>query len=166
MFVGFWLKRERADRSLIVGNYGNHKEGKHDNSKFLYMNSRICDRQSICVRPPRRPTKKERCDRQTKPCVCATTSSDEREQEISHRIVGSKILHTSPTTRSLQTFIQGVHKVRVHFKKFITFFFVLYLLIFILHSRECEMYRYILDGTSALAWELPFFRCLGHLSST
>ena len=31
-----------------------------------------------------------------------------------------------------------------------------------LHSRESELYRYILDGTSALAWELPFLRCLGH----
>ena len=40
------------------------------------------------------------------------------------------------------------------------------LFIFILHSRESELYRYILDGTSALAWELPFPRCLGHLSST
>ena len=37
--------------------------------------------------------------------------------------------------------------------------------IFILHSRESELYRYILDGTSAVAWELPFSRCLGHLSS-
>ena len=42
----------------------------------------------------------------------------------------------------------------------------MYLFIFILHSRESELYRYILDGTSALAWELPFLRCLGHLSST
>ena len=37
--------------------------------------------------------------------------------------------------------------------------------IFILHLRESELYRYILDVRSALAWELPF-RCLGHLSST
>ena len=44
------------------------------------------------------------------------------------------------------------------------FFFVLF--IFILHSRESELHRYILDGKSALAWELPFPRCLGHLSST
>ena len=43
---------------------------------------------------------------------------------------------------------------------------LLYLLlfaIFILHSRESELYRYVLDGKSALAWELPF---PGHLSST
>ena len=45
-------------------------------------------------------------------------------------------------------------------------FFVFVLFIFILHSRESELYRYILDGKSALAWELPFPRCLGHLSST
>ena len=45
-------------------------------------------------------------------------------------------------------------------------YFFLYLFIFILHSRESELYRYILDGTSALAWELPFLRFLGHLSST
>ena len=38
--------------------------------------------------------------------------------------------------------------------------------IFILHSRKRELYRYIVDGTSALAWELPFPRCLSHLSST
>ena len=43
---------------------------------------------------------------------------------------------------------------------------VLVLSIFISHSRESELYRYILDGTSALAWELPFSKCLGHLSST
>ena len=36
----------------------------------------------------------------------------------------------------------------------------------ILHSRESEMYCYVLDGMSALAWELPFPKCLGHLSST
>ena len=39
--------------------------------------------------------------------------------------------------------------------------FFLYLFIFILHSRESELYRYILDGTSALAWELPFFEVSG-----
>ena len=46
------------------------------------------------------------------------------------------------------------------------YFFCIVLFIFILHSRESELYRYILDGKSALAWELPFPRCLGHLSST
>ena len=47
-------------------------------------------------------------------------------------------------------------------------FFVLFVLfaIFILHSRESELYRYTLDGKSALAWELPFSRFMGHLSST
>ena len=43
-------------------------------------------------------------------------------------------------------------------------FFVLFA-IFILHSRESELYRYTLDGKSALAWELPFSRFMGHLSS-
>ena len=38
--------------------------------------------------------------------------------------------------------------------------------IFILHSRESELYRYTLGGKSALAWELPFSRFMGHLSST
>ena len=41
-----------------------------------------------------------------------------------------------------------------------------YFAIFILRLRESELYRYILDGTSALAWELPFVICLGHLSFT
>ena len=36
----------------------------------------------------------------------------------------------------------------------------------IFHLRKSKLYRYILDGTSALAWELPFSTCLGHLSST
>ena len=45
------------------------------------------------------------------------------------------------------------------------FCFVLFA-IFILHSRESELYRYTLDGKSALAWELPFSRFMGHLSST
>ena len=46
-------------------------------------------------------------------------------------------------------------------------FFVLFA-IFILHSRESELYRYTLDRKSALAWELPFSRfflwatCLPH----
>ena len=44
-------------------------------------------------------------------------------------------------------------------------FFVLFA-IFILHSRESELYRYTMDGKSALAWELPFSRFMGHLSST
>ena len=39
-------------------------------------------------------------------------------------------------------------------------FFVLFA-IFILHSRESELYRYALDGKSALAWELPFFEVYG-----
>ena len=45
------------------------------------------------------------------------------------------------------------------------FVFVLFA-IFILHSRESELYRYTLDGKSALAWELPFSRFMGNLSST
>ena len=40
-------------------------------------------------------------------------------------------------------------------------FFFLYLFIFILDSRESELYRYILDGTFALAWELSFFEVSG-----
>ena len=47
---------------------------------------------------------------------------------------------------------------------FIVFLFLF--AIFILHSRESELYRYTLDGKSALAWELPFSRFMGHLSST
>ena len=45
------------------------------------------------------------------------------------------------------------------------FVFVLFA-IFILHSRESELYRYTLDGKSALAWVLPFSRFMGHLSFT
>ena len=45
------------------------------------------------------------------------------------------------------------------------FVFVLFA-IFILHSRESELHRYTLDGKSALAWEFPFSRFMGHLSST
>ena len=48
---------------------------------------------------------------------------------------------------------------------FFCFLFVLFA-IFILHSRESELYRYTLDGKSALAWELPFSRFMGYLSST
>ena len=43
---------------------------------------------------------------------------------------------------------------------------VFYLPYFILHSRESELYRYTLDGMFVLAWELPFSRFMGHLSST
>ena len=45
------------------------------------------------------------------------------------------------------------------------FCFVLFAIL-ILHSRESELYRYTLDGKSTLAWELPFSRFMGHLSST
>ena len=45
-------------------------------------------------------------------------------------------------------------------------FIFVFFAIFILHSRESEFYRYTLDGKSALAWELLFPKCLGHLSST
>ena len=45
-------------------------------------------------------------------------------------------------------------------------FFIVLFAIFILHSRESELYRYTLDGKSALAWELHFSRFMGHLSST
>ena len=44
-----------------------------------------------------------------------------------------------------------------------TFFLIA---IFILYSRESELYRYSLDGTSTLALELPFLRGLDHLYST
>ena len=50
-------------------------------------------------------------------------------------------------------------------KHTLAFYFFLFA-IFILHSRESELYRYTLDGKSALAWELPFSRFMGHLSST
>ena len=48
------------------------------------------------------------------------------------------------------------------------FCFILFVLfaIFIIHSRESELYRYTLDGKSALAWELLFSRFMGHLFST
>ena len=50
------------------------------------------------------------------------------------------------------------------FRKFFLFF-VLFA-IFILHSRESELYRYTLDEKSALALELPFrglwATCLPH----
>ena len=49
---------------------------------------------------------------------------------------------------------------------FLFFYLFIYLPYFILHSRESELYRYTLDGKSALAWELPFLRFMGHLSST
>ena len=46
--------------------------------------------------------------------------------------------------------------------KITVFFFFLFLFaIFILHSRESELYPYTLDGKSALAWELPFSRFYG-----
>ena len=44
--------------------------------------------------------------------------------------------------------------------------FIVLFAIFILHSRESELYRYTLDGKSALAWELPFLRFMDPLSST
>ena len=49
---------------------------------------------------------------------------------------------------------------------FVCFIFFVLFAIFILYSRESELYRYTLDGKSALAWELPFSRFMGHLSST
>ena len=40
------------------------------------------------------------------------------------------------------------------------------LAIFIFHSRKSKLYRYVLDGMSALAWELLFPKYLDHLSSS
>ena len=54
----------------------------------------------------------------------------------------------------------GVHQGSVFFFLFFVLLFVLFA-IFILHSRESELYRYTLDGKSALAWELPFFEVYG-----
>ena len=51
-----------------------------------------------------------------------------------------------------------------HSSPLISYIYVLSM--FILHLRESELYRYILDGTSALAWELPLLWYLGHLPST
>ena len=51
-------------------------------------------------------------------------------------------------------------------QRIVLFCFIVLFAIFILHSRESELYRYTLDGKSALAWELPFLRFMGHLSST
>ena len=49
---------------------------------------------------------------------------------------------------------------------FIYLFILFYLLVmFVLHSRESELYRSNLDGRSALAWELPFSRCLSHIKT-
>ena len=44
--------------------------------------------------------------------------------------------------------------------------FIVLFAMFILHSRESELYRYTLDGKTALVWELPFSRFMGYLSST
>ena len=49
---------------------------------------------------------------------------------------------------------------------FVLFCFFVLFAIFILHSRESELYRYTLDGKSALTWELAFSRFMGHLSAT
>ena len=45
-----------------------------------------------------------------------------------------------------------------------TIFFLFAILIF--HLQESELNRYVLDGKFALAWEMLFPRCLGHLSAT
>ena len=44
-----------------------------------------------------------------------------------------------------------------------TLSFILFYLPYLSSIHEKAMYRYVLDGKSALAWELPF---PGHLSST
>ena len=48
-------------------------------------------------------------------------------------------------------------------KIFLVFLFFIFFLPYLSSIFEKAMYRYVLDGESALAWELPF---LGHLSST
>ena len=45
-------------------------------------------------------------------------------------------------------------------------FICLFYLPYLSSIHEKAMYRYTLDGKSALAWELPFSRFMGHLSST
>ena len=82
------------------------------------------------------------------------------------------ILHLLSVTGKLQKYLQVVktpnnfvmskEATQIYHVCFVLF----YLPYFILHSRESELYRYTLDGKSALAWELPFSRFMGHLSST
>ena len=58
-------------------------------------------------------------------------------------------------------------KIRLRNKSIFRYMYIYFLFtIFILHSGESDLYRYVLDGMSALAWELLLPRCLGHLSST
>ena len=84
----------------------------------------------------------------------------------------SKILQSyGVSLHTMETEIQATEKFLQNYRTtgydsaFCFFVFVLFA-IFILHSRESELYRYTLDGKSALAWELPFSRFMGHLSFT
>ena len=72
-------------------------------------------------------------------------------------------LHHRPTEMMHGAVIWSFPPAMINLFCFILFFLFT---IFILHSRESELSRYVVDGMSALAWELLFPRCLGHLPST
>ena len=78
-----------------------------------------------------------------------------------------KIKLFSGFTFSAQTIIRRIRKIseNVKYNQKDLLCLVLFA-IFILHSRESELYRYTLDGKPALARELLFTRFMGHLSST
>ena len=83
-------------------------------------------------------------------------------EAIEESFEGSDILFSQQKV-SLQTIGLAAERFKIKdlYEYLDKLFFFLYLFIFILHSRESELYRYILDGTSALAWELPFFEVSG-----
>ena len=78
------------------------------------------------------------------------------KKEAPQIIVTHCFLHRHAlASKTLPSNLQEILSISV--KVFVFVFVFCILFIFILHSRESELYRYILDGTSALAWELPFF---------
>ena len=87
--------------------------------------------------------------------VTRFAKGDHRQVKIKEFFLNFFPLHVK-NTKIITTSIRAANSV---------LFYVLFA-IFILHSRESELYRYTLDGKSALAWELPFSRFMGHLSST
>ena len=77
-----------------------------------------------------------------------------------------KLEHTEPAEKDSVASVPQREQVASTPDRDCIVFFCIVLFIFILHSRESKLYCYFLDGTSVLAWVLPFAICLGHLSFT
>ena len=84
-------------------------------------------------------------------------------------LVKTKTKAVKPNAKTIKNGLMTGFNIMTGLKIYVTakniYIFFLFT-IFIFYLRESELYCYVLDSMSALAWELLFPRCLGYLSFT